>query len=142
VSEYEENVYGSSSSPLHAGTPTDRFVAEWAIREPHVTRRVSAAGPVVRDRSIAVAPVVNPSLEADPWLRPGPAKLSIDDRRLLVEIPVGFTEMLEREPALAHEWRMSTRVIFQTYFQRGYRAVEFFLARESGRGQYLLVRSA
>jgi predicted GNAT superfamily acetyltransferase len=142
VKEYEENIYGSSSSPLHAGTPTDRFVAEWAIREPHVARRVSAAGPVIRDRSIAAAPVVNPSLEAVPWLRPGPANLDIADRRVLVEIPVGFTEMLEREPGLAHDWRMSTRQIFQAYFQRGYRAVDFFLARESGRGQYLLARSA
>ena len=39
VEEYEENIYGESSSPLHSGTPTDRFVAEWRIREPHVERR-------------------------------------------------------------------------------------------------------
>jgi predicted GNAT superfamily acetyltransferase len=60
VEEYEENIYGESSSPLHRGSPTDRFVAEWRLREPHVERRISAAGPLMRDASIASAPVVNP----------------------------------------------------------------------------------
>ena len=141
VEEYEENIYGESSSPLHGGTPTDRFVAEWRIRAPHVERRIAAHGwPVVRDASVTGTPVVNPSRPWEPWLQPGPADLSIDERRLLVEIPVGFSEMLERDPRLAHDWRMSTREIFQHYFARGYRAVDFFLAREAGRGQYLLSR--
>ena len=38
VEHYEENVYGASSSPLHAGSPTDRLVARWRLDEPHVTR--------------------------------------------------------------------------------------------------------
>jgi predicted GNAT superfamily acetyltransferase len=36
VAEYAENIYGLSTSPLHAGLPTDRFVADWWIRRPHV----------------------------------------------------------------------------------------------------------
>jgi len=32
VRQYEENVYGYSSSRLHHGLPTDRFVAEWRLR--------------------------------------------------------------------------------------------------------------
>src|SRR6266481_5557325 len=31
VGQYEENVYGYSSSRLHQGLPTDRFVAEWHL---------------------------------------------------------------------------------------------------------------
>jgi predicted GNAT superfamily acetyltransferase len=31
VRHYEENVYGFSSSRLHRGLPTDRFVAEWHL---------------------------------------------------------------------------------------------------------------
>ena len=41
ASEYEENVYGESTSPLHRGNPTDRLVAAWHIREPHVQRRLA-----------------------------------------------------------------------------------------------------
>jgi predicted GNAT superfamily acetyltransferase len=57
---------------------------------------------------------------------------------VLVEIPIGFTEMQAADAGLALEWRMATRKIFQHYFARGYRAVDFFLSRESGRGHYLL----
>jgi predicted GNAT superfamily acetyltransferase len=139
ASEYEENIYGESSSPLHGGTPTDRFVAEWHLREPHVERRIAAPGAtLIRDRSVASAAVVNPSRAGTPWLRPGSGDLTLDARRVLVEIPVGFTEMLEHDPGLALEWRMTTRAIFQHYFSRGYRAVDFYLSRETGRGQYLV----
>jgi len=139
VEDYEENVYGESSSVLHRGTPTDRFVAEWHITLPHVERRIAAIDrPVMRDRSVSDAPVVNASLERDEWLRPGTPRLDHGDRRLLVEIPVGFTEMQASEPDLALDWRLATRAIFQTYLGRGYKVVDFFLARASRRGQYLL----
>ena len=45
-------------------------------------------------------------------------------------------------PALALEWRMQTREIFETYFGRGYRAVDFFLDRPRSRGRYLLAKGA
>ena len=54
VEEYEENIYGESSSPLHSGSPTDRFVAEWRLNAPHVERRIDGRRPrLVRDASVA-----------------------------------------------------------------------------------------
>jgi predicted GNAT superfamily acetyltransferase len=139
VEEYEENIYGESSSPLHRGTPTDRFVAEWRLREPHVERRIAGTGAIpMKDADVARAPVVNPSREGSGWVEPGDADLRVADRRLLVEIPMGFGDMQKEAPDLALDWRLATREIFQTYFGRGYRVVDFFLARESRRGQYLL----
>lgn len=139
VEDYEENVYGDSSSPLHRGSPTDRFIAEWRLDAPHVLRRIAARGAgLVRDAGVAEAPLANPSRSGDRWLLPGTADLRIDARRLLVEIPSTFTELQSSNPALALEWRLSTRTIFQSYFSRGYRAVDFFLSHEAGRGQYLL----
>ena len=143
VEEYEENIYGESSSPLHRGTPTDRFVAEWRLREPHVERRISSRGPLIRDNSVTRAPVLNPSpgrATGSEWIAPAAGDLSLDDRRLLVEIPTGFGDMQRRNPDLALEWRMTTRFIFQSYFGRGYKVVDFFLSREEGKGQYLLAR--
>ena len=55
--------------------------------------------------------------------------LHLDARRVAVQIPMGFTEMLVDHPALALEWRMATREIFTTYFARGYKAVDFILDR-------------
>ena len=137
VEEYAENIYGESSSPLHRGSPTDRFIAEWHLRQPHVERRISSAGPLMRDASVASAPVVNPS-RPGAWLEPVEGELAHDARRILVEIPTGFSEMQAQMPELALQWRMATRRIFQHYFRRGYRAVDFFLSREARRGHYLL----
>jgi len=115
-------------------------VAEWKLTAPHVERRLAAGGlGVMRDASVASAPLVNPSETAGSWLAPGNANLSIDARRILVEIPVGYAEMQQENPPLARGWRMESRAIFQHYLSRGYRVVDFFLSREAGRGHYLLV---
>ncbi len=128
VEEYEENVYGTSSSPLHAGNPTDRFVAEWWIRQPREER----------GDAWATAETVNRVSGAGEWLESVDVDLSLGSRSLLVDIPMGFTEMLSGNPELALAWRICTRAIFTTYFDRGYRAVDFRLDRPARKGTYLL----
>lgn len=141
VEEYLENVYGSSDSPLHQGNPTDRFVAEWWIRKPHVERRIAGTGPLtLRTGELADAPRANRLAPAGEFLEAVDVDLSLDARRMLVEIPTGFTEMLATAPDLALAWRICTRAIFTTYFDRGYKAVDFFLDRPGKRGAYLLAR--
>jgi predicted GNAT superfamily acetyltransferase len=141
VEEYEENIYGESSSPLHRGNPTDRFVAEWWVREPHVERRIAPAGPItLRTNELTDAQPVNKIAPSGEWLESVDVDLSLDARRLLVHIPMGFTDMLARNPELALAWRVCTRAIFTTYFDRGYKAVDFMLDRAARRGTYLLVR--
>jgi predicted GNAT superfamily acetyltransferase len=39
------NFYGRTSSPLHAGLPTDRLVAEWWLKSPRVVRAISGQTP-------------------------------------------------------------------------------------------------
>jgi predicted GNAT superfamily acetyltransferase len=146
--EYGENVYGNSSSPLHQGNPTDRFTVQWWVREPHVERRISSRGTngfshavSLRTHEVGEAVRVNRATGTAEWYECTDVNLNADARRLAVEIPMGFTAMLSRAPALALAWRMATRRIFTTYFTRGYRAVEFFLDRANRRGSYLLVRN-
>jgi predicted GNAT superfamily acetyltransferase len=141
AAEYAENIYGTSSSPLHQGNPTDRFVAEWWIRTPHVERRLAAGPLTLRTNEVADAPHVNRTGPAGEWLESVDVDLSLDARRILVEVPMGFTDMLSRAPELALAWRICTRAIFTTYFDRGYRAVDFMLDRDAGRGAYLLIRN-
>jgi predicted GNAT superfamily acetyltransferase len=142
VEEYGINVYGDSASKLHKGTPTDRFIAQWWIREPHVVRRIEAKSLMpVRTAEVASAPLVNRTAPSGEWLACASYDLARTDRRLWVEIPVGFTEMLAKDPPLALEWRMATREIFTTYFARRYRAVDFALDRNAGKGRYLLAQS-
>jgi predicted GNAT superfamily acetyltransferase len=137
--EYHRNVYGESTSGLHKGTPTDRLVAQWHIREPHVSRRLETPpGLRFRAQEAADAPLVNRTVVAGPWRTCASTDLDLDVRRFWLEIPTGFTDMQQHAPELAMGWRMQTREIFETYFARGYRVVDFALAREAGFGRYLL----
>ena len=139
VDQYEENAYGDSSSPLHHGSPTDRFVAKWTLSAPHVQRRIAARRVGrVRDASVGASPLVNRAVSSGARLVPGEADLTLTERRLLVEIPGHYSEMLVGDAPLALEWRLATRRIFTHYFARGYRAVDFFQAMDRSRGQYLL----
>ncbi len=128
ATEYLENVYGESASPLHRGNPTDRLVAEWHIREPRVESDATGAVPVNRVEWI------------DGWLESVDVDLSVDAPRLTIDIPVGFTDMLADAPERAMAWRVCTRAIFTTYLDRGYTAVAFFLNRERRKGTYLLAQ--
>jgi predicted GNAT superfamily acetyltransferase len=141
--EYLENAYGESSSPLHRGTPTDRFIAEWHLAAPHVVRRVADPRRLsITDAAIDSAPVVNPATAAGAWLAPRAAALDLDAPRLLVEIPGGFSAMQARNPSLALEWRMTTRQVFQTYFGRGYEAVDFAVSPDRSRGHFVLAQQS
>ena len=137
VEEYEVNVYGESSSPLHRGNPTDRFVAEWRVGDARVQDRLRGAAPLASALTVELAGTAQPAGE---WLKPAAIDLSLDAKRISVEIPIGFAQMLSSAPDLALEWRMTTRELFTTYFARGYRAVEFFLNRAARKGSYLLTR--
>jgi predicted GNAT superfamily acetyltransferase len=139
VEEYEVNVYGESSSPLHKGNPTDRFVAEWFVGDARVEERLRGAAPLA---PVLTVEPVGRTRPAGEWLAPAAIDLAVDAKRISVEIPIGFSQMLSAAPDLALEWRMTTRELFTTYFARGYRAVEFFLDREARKGAYLLSRQA
>lgn len=139
--EYARNVYGESTSTLHRGTPTDRLIVQWNIREPHVERRLTRDGLLsARAPEVAAAPVVNRTIESDDWLSLASMDLSIDAPRVWLEIPAGFSDMQQRAPELALEWRMRTRAAFEAYLGRGHRVVDFALDRAAKRGRYLLSR--
>lgn len=139
--EYHRNVYGESTSVLHKGTPTDRLVAQWWVREPHVVRRATPVPALpIRSADLTDAEPVNVTRPVHDWLANADLHLTRDERRLTLEIPMGFTDMQRDAPELALEWRLQTREIFETYFGRGYRVVDFFLDRERNRGRYLLAR--
>ena len=136
---YAENIYGNSSSVLHRGTPTDRLIAEWWIRRPHVERRI-AAGIVARDTAVASAPVLNELSARDPWDVPAASTRSPEGERVLIRVPARFSDMQAAEPSLAQAWRQQTRELFTTCFAQGYRAVDFFRDDRAG-GAYLLAKT-
>ena len=69
VRRYEENVYGTSSSPLHGGLPTDRCVAEWSIASPRVEAFLNGKRPERRIEERIVVPA-----EIGQWRSEQPAR--------------------------------------------------------------------
>src|SRR5687768_339293 len=138
--EYAVNFYGESTSALHRGTPTDRLVLSWKITEPHVIRRLEPAALRARAHEVAEARVVNTTQLEGEWRKVATINLALDDRRVWIEIPTGFTEMQQQAPERALQWRMDVRQMFENYFAKGYRAVDFVLQRDAGFGRYLLAR--
>ena len=143
ATEYRVDVYGPLTGRLHRGTPTDRLVAEWRIRSPHVERRLASRGaPIVaRDRSVLQAPLTIELRRSEEWLLCGDVKFP-DAPRVLIPVPPRFTEMQTQATVAALAWRMATRQAFQAYLRRGYRVVDFFLDKELGGGRYLLAQSS
>jgi predicted GNAT superfamily acetyltransferase len=151
VEEYAVNFYGESTSALHRGTPTDRVVLSWRIDAPHVVRRLEdvstppspgSGAPILRARSHEVleAPIVNATRMEEGWRQTTRIDLTLEDRRVWIEIPTGFTEMQQAAPERALAWRLDLRQMFEEYLAKGYRAVDFVLQRDAGFGRYLLAR--
>lgn len=139
VEDYAENIYGESLSPLHGSTPTDRFIASWYVAAPHVVRRLESRTTIeLRAADVTEAVLVNRTYVDGGWLR---TELEFEipaAARLEVEIPMGYTEMLAHAPELAAEWRATSRRIFTSCLERGYRVVDFHLDPRARRGRYLL----
>jgi len=55
VRRYIPNVYGRTSSPLHAGLPTDRLVAEWRLNSSHVHRVLNGQRHVPSGQSFRIS---------------------------------------------------------------------------------------
>lgn len=126
---YVVNLYGETTSTLHAGTATDRLIIKWLIGSPRVERRAAAeTGEVAA--ALAAGGIDAPwALQADGW-GPGEPVLDLDAHRIRCEIPVSVQEVKARDRGAAVAWRDATRALFTGYFERGYYARE--CARVSG----------
>jgi chorismate synthase len=145
-SSYLIDVYGALAGLLHRGTPTDRLVVEWWLREPHVERRLRARERMrttgamsVRSAEVAKAPEAFGIVVDGAWVRPGPARAAFSEARVLVPVPPSFSDMQQQATAIALEWRLAMRDALTQAFAKGYRAVDFLRDEESG-GRYLLAR--
>jgi predicted GNAT superfamily acetyltransferase len=102
VRRYIPNLYGRTSSPLHAGLPTDRLVAEWWVRSDRVEE-------VLGGRA-----------------RP----LATDCER--IRIPAGIRAICRDEPLLAEKIQTKVREQFLANLANGRAAVAFEFNEEQG----------
>lgn len=145
--EYLVDLYGTTTSRLHAGMATDRLTAMWFLASPRVEARGRGeAGEVgealargelrapwalrVKDRDAAVP-------------APGEPALELDAPRLRCQIPRQIQAVKTADPGAAVAWREATRAVFTRYLAAGYFVRECVRTREDPpRTVYLLERGS
>jgi predicted GNAT superfamily acetyltransferase len=97
VRRYLPNFYGRTSSPLHAGLPTDRLVAEWWIQSTRVADILGG------ERNVPASSAVR------------------------ISLPSGIREICGSDVQQAEKIQMRVRKEFEQHFARGCAAVGFAL---------------
>ena len=95
VRHYLLNLYGSTSSPLHAGLPTDRLLAEWRLESGHVTNVLAGRPPKIGKDAERIN-VALPSAGAPPGILAG-VQMGIRERFQTLFAQGYVVTWLERE---------------------------------------------
>lgn len=121
--EYLVNLYGETTSRLHAGTATDRLTVKWFLLSPRVEARARGAdGGVVdalRADDIDAAWALEPG-RAGVVEGPGEPRLDLEASRVRCEIPSSIQSVKEADRGAARAWRDASRAVFTGYLARGY----------------------
>ena len=137
VSEYVPNMYGTGTgSRLHGGLGTDRLVVDWPVGDDALAARRAAIAAASRDGAYRNAPVIGDVERPD-----ARAEMSVSELdRLRIAIPADIASVMHAEPVRAAEWREANRGALQRALAVGFHVLGFMVARDRGRGYYLLSR--
>ena len=141
ASRYYVNYYGEMPDELNRGVESDRLEVDWFLRSRRVVRRMDSAArsePTEESGDTANAPVALAG-SGEPLPRPADLVLDLHVPEVRLGTPLDFTALRKTDLALAREWRAASRRAFQTYFGRGYAAVDFI--RPPSLGYYVLRRA-
>jgi predicted GNAT superfamily acetyltransferase len=119
--DYKANIYGENFSIFGKGMPSDRLLVEWWIKSKRVQRRLRFTEETTFETNV---PIINQTQVENHIRLSSYNDLHLTNTKLYLEIPADIQEIRKKNLDLANDWRIKTRRIFQTYFSRGYQAVE------------------
>lgn len=124
---YKCNIYGENFGALGKGLPSDRFLVEWWLNHADVQQRATGLKP----EPIGVgSPIANRCTGNSGDRKIEALDLELKDPIVRVEIPNDLQAIKKANMALALDWRLKTRELFEAYFARGYEAIDFVRAGE------------
>ena len=103
VRRYVRNQYGTTTSPLHGGLPTDRCVAEWWIADSRVKAIVAGGPPVPRPKILE-----------------------------RISVPANIVALRREDPKSARQIQQEISQRFETYFGRDLAVVGVERSAEAG----------
>jgi predicted GNAT superfamily acetyltransferase len=138
------DIYGALADGRNVGLPSDRFEIEWWVTSERVVDRIEKGGEKLGLDEVlgrGARQVNVTTVGADGLLRPSVYNLSIAAEDVVVEIPADLQGIKAADMALAAEWRMHTREIFEHYFDAGYVMTEFISeVKEGSRHSYYVLK--
>jgi chorismate synthase len=126
---YLVDYYGEMQG-IDAGVPSDRLLLDWHLNLPSVDERQQRTP---EDRGFPGTADANQVVAG----RPHDAHPDLTAARILLHIPCDFIRLSAQDRAQAILWRLQTRDLFQSYFERGYTITGF---TRLGGPTYLLER--
>ncbi len=142
---YLRNEYGEMRDVLNAGDQSDRFFVDWWVNSRRVDRRLSRRARASLDLAHfldAGTPILNRSHLGEDGLPLPDLNAHVPDQDvplLLLEIPSDYLYLRSVQPALALEWRLHTRALFEGLFAQGYLVTDFiFMPGTYPRSFYVL----
>ncbi|MGH7467473.1 MAG: GNAT family N-acetyltransferase [Longimicrobiales bacterium] len=136
--EYVRDLYGGSTSPLHAGIGTDRLIVTWQLDSKRVADRLAKGGaPFDRQARSATEQVIPVQLHGGVPMS-GPPRLDLTSDAVRISIPSDIQTLKRADPGLARQWRQHTRAGFEHYLAQDYWVMEFEKGSECG--SYVLGR--
>lgn len=117
VSTYDRNLFGENFGELGRGLPSDRFQATWWIEGAGVSRLAAGGAPSPDQLH---GPQVNRCAGDGLARRIVELDLELESTVVHVEIPADTQALKQADLALALDWRLQTRLVFETYLARGY----------------------
>lgn len=137
---YRRSEYGDMRDGLNAGLPSDRFQVDWWVNTRRVERRLGkrARGPLKLDdfSQAELSPLYTPLISTSNLIRPPDGFSPLEGHLILAEVPTDFNVMKSEDFALAHDWRLFSREVFETAFKAGYLITDFIY--ENKRSFYVL----
>jgi chorismate synthase len=138
ATEFFEDFYGTTSSDLHHGLPTDRLLVRWELNSPRAVERARDGEPA-RTVALPAHPRINDVRWQAGWPVSSDPRLELEAERLLLEIPPEWDVLAKAAPRVAEGWQAKVRQAFRTYLGRGYVASDFAPTEEGGRRRPLYV---
>lgn len=113
------NYYGLRTTQFDRGVPTDRFLAEWDLRED--LARTGEARRAAWRSGVACFSVTKNAADLPV---PGAVRVDAGAPALLVPVPMPFQPIRETDTELALAWRLAVRDAARAAFTAGYHAVD------------------
>jgi predicted GNAT superfamily acetyltransferase len=123
VRRFLPNCYGVTTSPLHAGLPTDRLLAEWWLRSERVEARLRPPSGWARYGGQA----------RHGWITPGSGQAPTRSYEVVgIAVPANISELKKSSRSRAEELQTQVREQFQQWLGRGYVVTGIEFTPESG----------